>query len=147
MRAVAVVFGHPGIHCGLGRQQVVEGFGIVEELTAQGFMEPLDFSGGGRTGGFGESVGDAVVAANPVEQHFGAFAEAIGELFAIVREHFLGHPVTAQGLGKRQAHRSPGRPAHDRGHHTESGVVIDPGDHLAFGAIGEKQPADDVDLP
>jgi hypothetical protein len=92
MRPVAVVFGYPGIHRGLGRQQVVEGFSVVEELAAQSLMEPLDFTGGGGTGWLGEPVGDAIVPADPVEQHFGAFAEAIGELFAIVREHFLGHP-------------------------------------------------------
>jgi hypothetical protein len=28
-------------------------------------------------------VGDAIVSTDPVEQHFGAFAEAIGELFAV----------------------------------------------------------------
>lgn len=80
---------------------------------------------------------DAVIAADPVKQHLPAITEAIGELFAVVREYFLGHAVAPEGLGKRQAHR-PSRGSHDDGgHHAKPGVVIDAGDHLAFGAIGE----------
>jgi hypothetical protein len=33
----------------------------------------------------GESVGDGVVSADPVEEHLSAFAETISELFPVVR--------------------------------------------------------------
>jgi hypothetical protein len=145
--AVAVVLGHPRVHRGLGSQYIVKGFGVVEEFAAEAAVEPLDFPGGGGTGGFGEPVGDAVVPADPVEEHFPALAESIGELFPVIRQHFLGHPVAAQCLSEGQAHRPPGRAHHNRGYHTEPGMVIDPGDDLALAAIGQHQAPDDVDLP
>lgn len=38
----------------------------------------------GRPSGLGQPLGDAVVAANAVEQHFTAFSESVGELLAMV---------------------------------------------------------------
>jgi oligopeptide/dipeptide ABC transporter ATP-binding protein len=35
-------------------------------------------------------MGDAIVSASAVEQHFSALAETISELFAVVCEHFFG---------------------------------------------------------
>jgi hypothetical protein len=52
-----------------------------------------------------------------------------------------------EGFSEGQTHRPPRRSDHHRGHHAEPGVVIDAGDDLAFGAISQYHPADDVDLP
>ena len=37
-------------------------------------------------------MGDAVVPADPVEQHLPALAEPVSELLAIVTEHFARYP-------------------------------------------------------
>ena len=80
-------------------------------------------------------MGDGVVAADPVEEHFPALAEPVGELLAIVGQYLIGDAIAAQGLGEGQAHRPPGRFRDDPGGDAEPGVVIDPGDDLAFGPI------------
>ena len=41
-----------------------------------------------------------------------------------------GTPNRASACGERQTHRPAGRPLHHRGHHTEPGMVIDPGHDL-----------------
>jgi hypothetical protein len=147
VRAVAVVAGHPGVHRSLSCKHGIEGWGVVEEFSAESFVETFHFPGGRRAGRFGESVGDAVVATNPVEQYFPACAESGSELFAIVGQDLVGHPVAPQGLGKRQTHRPPGGPHHHRGDDTKPGMVINPGDDLAFGAIDQHQATDNVQLP
>jgi len=64
--------------------------------------------------GLGQPVSDAVVAADPVEQHLPALAEPVGELLAVVGEHLTRHAEPAQRGGERQAHRPAGRPHHDQ---------------------------------
>ena len=92
-------------------------------------------------------MGDAIVPADPIKQHLPALAEPIRELFTVVRQDFLRDTVATQGLGKRQTHRPAGGADHDRGDDAEPGMVIDTGDDLAFGAIGQHQTANDIDLP
>ena len=41
----------------------------VEQLALQGLVQPLDLAGRGRRAGLGQPVGDAVLPADPVEQH------------------------------------------------------------------------------
>jgi hypothetical protein len=48
VRAVTVVAGDIGVNRSLGSEQGLEGFGVVEELPAQGFVEALHLPGGGR---------------------------------------------------------------------------------------------------
>ena len=55
--------------------------------------------------GLGQPVGDAVVPADPVEQHLPALAEPVGELLAIVGEHLLRAPRT-----RAAPRRTPGTP-------------------------------------
>jgi hypothetical protein len=124
----------------------------VEQLAAQGQVEPLDLAGGSRRGRGGQPVGDAVLAADLVKQHLPALTETISKLLAIVSEDFLRHPELPQGGGQGQAHRPPGGPLSDSGDDTEPGMVIDPGHHLGFpqltrAGIGDHHAADDVDLP
>ncbi len=108
---------------------------MVKELTAQTSVEALHLPRGSGTGGLGEPMGDGVVAADPIEQHLPALAEPIGELLAIIGEHFLGNPVAAERFGEGQAHRSPRCAHHHRGDDAEPGMVIDSGDDLALGPI------------
>ena len=110
-------------------------------------MEPLDLPGRGRGPGLGQPVDDPVVPADPVEQHLPALAEPVGELLAIVGEHFAGHPVGAQRGSKRQADGPSGGPGRHRGDHAVPGMVIDPGHDLGLGPAGQERPADDVQLP
>jgi hypothetical protein len=67
-------------------------------------VEPLHLAGGRRTPDPGESMSDAVLAADPIEQHLGraGLAEAAGELTAIVGQHLSRHPIATQRWAKRQ---------------------------------------------
>jgi hypothetical protein len=99
--------------------------------------------------GPGQPVGDAVLSADPVEEHLtcARVTEASGELFAIVGQHFVRDPVVGQRCGERLTDRASGGSWHDRGDHAEPGMIIDPGDDLAFGAIAKQHSTDDVQLP
>lgn len=50
-------------------------------------------------------------------------------------------------VGESQTHRPAGLPRHNGGDHTETGMVIYPGDHFGFAAVGQLDAADDVHLP
>ena len=82
--AGGVVAGHPLIQGGLHVLDAVEGPVVGEQIPAQGLMEPLHLAGGGGRGGLGETVHDAVVPADPIEQHLAAPPEPGGELLAVV---------------------------------------------------------------
>jgi hypothetical protein len=61
-------------------------------------VEAFDLAGGGRAADPGEPVGDALFAAEAVEQHLGRMgAEPAGEDLAVVGEDFLGGAVAGQG--------------------------------------------------
>src|SRR5215468_9197022 len=96
----------------------------IQQLAAQGQVEPLDLAGGGRRGRGGEPVSDAILAADLVEQHLASLTETISKLLAIVSEDFLRNPVFDQGSSQSQAHRPAGGPLGDRGDHTKPGMVI-----------------------
>ena len=97
--------------------------------------------------GLGEAVHDAVVPADPIEEHLAAPPEPGGELFAVVREDLVGDAVALQRPGEGQAHGPARGPHADRGDHAEPGVVIDPGDDLDLGSVGQEHAAHDVELP
>jgi hypothetical protein len=147
MRPRHVVLGHPRIDRGLRRRQVTKRHGAVEQLTAQRPVEPLDLPGGGRRPRLGQPVRDAVIPADPVEQHLPALAETISELLAIVRQYLAGHAEPAQRGSERQAHRPARCPDHDLADHAVPRMVIDPGHDLRLGAVGQERPADNVELP
>lgn len=147
MRPVGVVFVPESVDGRLDGVQVRPDGHLVEEFPAQGLVEPFHLPGRGWGGGLGEPVDDAVLPADPVEHHLTTLAEPVSELLAVVRQDFLGHPEPLQPVGEGQAHRAAGGPADDLGDDAEPGMVVDPGDDLGFGAIGEHDPADDVHLP
>src|SRR3954464_6308238 len=84
-------------------------------------------------------MGDAVLAADLVEQHFtGAgtvLAEPVGELLAVVRDDLLRHPELGQGLRQRKMHCPVGGSFHHLGDHAEPGMVVDRGEQLRFFAF------------
>ena len=147
MRPRGVVLAHPPVDRSLGGSQVGERDGVVEELAAQGAMEPLDLPRRRGVAGLGQPVDDAVVPADPVEQHLAALPETISKLLAIVSEHLTGHPELAQRGGERQAHRPAGRPHHDLADHAEPGMIIHPGHQLRLGPVSQEDPADEIHLP
>ncbi len=71
-------------------------------------MASLHLPGGGWILGLGEQVGDAVVAADPVEQHLPSLAETIRELLTVMRQNFGWNPIPPQRSGERQAHLPAG---------------------------------------
>jgi len=96
----------------------------------------------------GEAMRDAVLPADLVEEHLdGLEREAAGEDLAIVGQDLLGHPVALKSLGQEATDRSSCGPDHDARTDAEARVVVDPGEHLALGAVGQEHPADDVHLP
>src|SRR5918997_1517233 len=108
VRTAGVVLDPPGIHRGLRGFQSVKGAVWVEQFALDALMPALDFpccSGGS---GFGQSLGDAVVSADPLKEHLGRARspESAGGLFAVVAEHFLGNPVLGHRGQKRGAYRS-----------------------------------------
>ena len=111
----------------------------VQALALQALVEPLHLAGRGRRARFGVAGHDAVLPADPLEEHLTRTrpGEPSGELLAIVREHLTRHPEPGQRGGERGAHGAAGGPAHHRGDHAEPGVVVQAGDHLRLGAVGE----------
>ena len=93
--------------------------------------------------------GDAVVPADPFEQHLGGAwsGEAAGELLTVVRQHLFGHPMPCEGLGERGADGTGRGPGDKGGDDDEPGVVIDPADQLQLPSVDEHHPAHDVELP
>jgi hypothetical protein len=111
-------------------------------------VEPLDLPGGRRAPGRRQQVVDAVLAADPVEQHLDVLRrEPTREYLAVVREHLLGEPVVAHRLGEVPTDRAARRTLHHAGADHEPGVVVDPGQDLALLPVREQHPADDVHLP
>jgi hypothetical protein len=83
VRPVGVVLDHPAIHRGLRGFHGVEWPGGLEELGPEGAVEPFHLAVLVRRFRFGEPMGDAVVAADLVEQHLALLAEPVGELLAV----------------------------------------------------------------
>lgn len=102
---------HPGGDRRLDRGQVGERPGHVQQLAAQRAMPPLHLLGRGRRVRAGQLCGDAVLAADPLEQHLGRprFREPAGELLAIVDQRLRRHPVRAHRRGERVGDRPPPR--------------------------------------
>jgi hypothetical protein len=84
------------------RQQTLEGSVRIEQFELDALVPPFDFAGGGGRSGFSQSLGDAVVLADPLEEHLGwaRSPEATGELFAVVAEHFLGLQLSQKSSAK-----------------------------------------------
>jgi len=74
-------------------------------------------------------------------------SEPAGEDLAVVGEDLAGNAVALQRLQQRLAHRPGRRPYDQLGDHAEPRVVVDPGDHLALGAVFKCHPAHHVHLP
>ncbi len=62
-------------------------------------------------------------------------------------KHFVGDAVSPHRGDERPADRPCGATADDGGDHAEPGVVIDPGDQLQLGAVGQEHRPGDVQLP
>lgn len=93
-------------------------------------------------------MGDPVLPADVVEEDFGGLeGETIGEDLAVVGQHLFGDTVAGQGLGEEAADRPGGGPHHDAGAHAEPGVVVDAGEDLALGPVGQQDAAHHVHLP
>jgi hypothetical protein len=145
--AVEVVVGDPGVQQLLGLGQGVEAV-AGQQLGSEGLVEAFDLAGGGRAADPGEQVGDPLFAADTVEQHLGRVgAESAGEHLAVVGEDFLGGAVAGQGLGEDPTHAVGVGPLDEPRGHTEPGVVVDAGHGLELAAIGQPDPAHDVQLP
>jgi hypothetical protein len=82
----------------------------------QRLLEALDLPRGGRRARLREPVRDPVAAADPVEEHLAAPAEASGELLAVIRQDLLRHakrssaPAKAKQIARPVA-RSTTRPS------------------------------------
>jgi hypothetical protein len=138
MRALVVIGMDPPVNRVLRGGQRLERRHVIEQLPAQGLVPPLDLPGRGRRPGPGEPLGDAVLPADPLEQHLDRLRPGMpaGELLPVVRQDLERDPVAAHRGGERRADRPARRHRHHRGDHHEPRVIIDAGDHLALPAIG-----------
>jgi hypothetical protein len=94
------------------------------------------------------AVGDAVLPADPVEEHLDRLrAEAAGEDLAVVGEDLVRDPVTVQRLGQDRADGLGGRPPDQAGSDAEPAVIIHARDDLQLARIIEEHPSHHVHLP
>ena len=121
----------------------------VQQFVLQGLVQPLDLARGGRRPGPSPPGGDAVLPADPLEQHLGraGLDEPAGEHGAVIGEYLLGHPVDGHRLHESPADRPGGGPPHRGGDDAVPGMVIDPGHDLHLGSVGEKSAGGHVQLP
>src|SRR5207302_4264394 len=85
-----------------------------EELLAKRPVEPLDLAGRRGAPGRSKQVIDAVLAADPIEQHLDVLVcEPPGEDLAVVGEDHLRDAVAAHGLGEVGAHSPACGTRHD----------------------------------
>jgi hypothetical protein len=149
VRPVGVVLLAPRVDRGLGILDAHKGLMGVQQLQLQGLVQALNLPRSRWRPGLGQPLSDAVLPADPLEQHLrrARLAETPGELLAVVRQHFSGHPVFAHRLHERRAHRPAGGAQDDRGNHAVPGVVIDPGNDLALAAAGQEQAGGHIQLP
>ena len=93
-------------------------------------------------------VHDAVLAADAVEEHLDRRGgEPAGEHLAVVSEDLLRDTVSAQRLSQPVADLLRRLAGHQVRAHAEPRVIIDAGQCLGAGAVGEREPAHDVHLP
>ena len=90
-----------------------------------------------------------MLAAHPLEQHRGRarLGEPAGELPAVIGQHLGRNPVSLHRRSERLGDRPRGRDRQHRRADNVAGVVIDAGQHLAFAAVSQVDPADQVQLP
>ena len=120
-------------HCvqlGLRRGQVRED-PVGAELGAHRPVEPLDLPGRGRRPGLGQQVLDAVLPADPVEEHLHRRpVEPAGEHLAVVGQDLLRAPRRSASPPPAPHRPAARTPAASERADTEPGVVIDPGQRL-----------------
>src|SRR5664280_2366972 len=143
-----VVLHHPGVE---GSLSYFDGgmstFVIDEKLVPVGPVEALDLAGRCRRVRGGQSVLDPVVVADPVEEHRSrSRAESGREDLAIVREDLVRGAVLLQSEGEGVTDRLGRRPAHDAGADAVSTGIVDAGDYLHLGAVGQIEPADGTEV-
>jgi hypothetical protein len=72
-----------------------------EQLDPKRLVEAFDLAGRGRAADPGAQMGDAVLAADPIEQDLGRVrAEPAGEHLAVVGQHLIWEPVALQSGDK-----------------------------------------------
>src|ERR1035437_8811178 len=94
VRSLGVVVVDPLVEFALGLVEGAEDL-ARQELSTERTMEAFDLARGGGRARLRESVRHAVLSTDLVEEHLGLVApESVGEDLAVMREHFLGPPVT-----------------------------------------------------
>src|SRR5262245_7898876 len=142
MRSAFVVLDDPGVELGLRRRHAGER-PIGAELGAQRAMEALDLAGRGRRPGLGQAVRDPVLPAHPIEQHlYRRLVEATREHLAVIGQDLLRDPEAAHRQRQPGAHLTRRLTRHQKRRHAAPGMIIDPGQRIHPGAVGEHEPAD-----
>ena len=149
MGTFGVVLRHPGVEGFLGLVDGGVSTVVVDHVFLPiGAVEALHLARGGRRVGGGQAVLDAEVVTDPVEQHRPwSGAESGGEDFAVIGENLVGGTVLPQCEGEGVTHRPGCCSGHDAGTDAVAAVVVDAGDHLHLGAVGQIEATHDVHLP
>src|SRR5256885_16402950 len=91
---------------------------------------------------------DTVLPADAVEQYVHRRLRIFpGEHLAIVGEDLLGHAMRSHGGHEPMADELGSLPRHQPRRHADPGVVVDAGQRLGRGAVGEQEAAHQVQLP
>ncbi|TWG07568.1 hypothetical protein FHU35_11185 [Saccharopolyspora dendranthemae] len=149
MRPLSVVFPPPFLHRLPGMLHIGERALVGEQFILDAAVPTLDLARRGGRADLGQQMRDPVVPGDPVEQHLRRARTPVfpGELFAVVGQDLLWHPVGLQRRHQRPAHRPRRRPRHHGCDDAEPRVIIDTGDQLAPGAVDQHHRAHDVHLP
>ena len=119
------------------------------ELDPQGAVEPFDLARRGRGPRLGQQMLDAVLPADPVEQHLHRrVAEPAGEHLAVIGQDLLAAPhepaIAALSPSQTGWVRSRGISRADMQNREWSSTPVNA---FARRAVREQEPADDVHLP
>jgi hypothetical protein len=95
-----VVLVTPPVHRGLRVFDRGERPREVEQFGLQSLVPPLHLADGGRRIRLGQQLLDAVLAADPLEQHLrgAGLAEPAGEHLAVVGQHLIGDAIDGSSL-------------------------------------------------
>ena len=112
-------------------------------------MQPLDLARGGRRGGPGQPLGNAVFQADPLKQHHRRawLDEPAGKYRPVIAQHFLRDAIGGHRIEECLTDRPGGRTHDRRRQNAVTGVVIDASDDLHLPAIGKKGAGGDIHLP
>jgi hypothetical protein len=139
----------PGVERGLQGLDGLERPVVIEQLVLERLVQPLDLPRGRGRGWFREPLDDAVLPADPLEQHLSrtGLDEPASKYRAVVAEDFLGHAIDGHGIQEGLADRPGSGPDHGFSDNAVPGMIVDAGHDLHLAAVGQERARRHIKLP